>query len=93
VSQITPDDLLKALARMGFWGRTGANHTVLVYVVDGRKTRIRTVVDRHGKPFGEARISDYVHQLGLERAEFDRLMDGTMTPDEYKGIVVSRGRI
>lgn len=93
MAQVRPSDLLKALARMGFWGRDGGNHTVAVYVLDGRKTRIRTVVDRHNRPFGDNMISEFTRQLGLEGKEFDDFISGSMTPEEYRRLVTSRGKV
>lgn len=93
MAQVSPDGLLKALARMGFWGRSGGSHMVLVYVMNGRKTRIRTVVDRHGRPYGDGRISEYARQLGLEKDEFDQFLDGSMSPEQYRDLVMARGRI
>jgi len=66
---------------------------VLVYVMNGRKTRIRTVVDRHGRPYGDGRISEYARQLGLEKDEFDQFLDGSMSPEQYRDLVMARGRI
>lgn len=93
MSQVSPGELLKALGRIGFWGRDGANHIILVYVLDGRKTRVRTIVDRHGRPFGEGRISDYCRQLGLDRDQFERLLNGQMSPEEYRRIVLTLGKV
>jgi hypothetical protein len=93
VAQLSPRDLLKALARMGFQGREGRRHTVCVLVLDGKKTRVRTVVDRHGRDFGENRIKDYAGQLGLERDEFDRFVGGDMDRTEYERLVTERGKI
>ena len=93
MAQLSPSELLKALGRMGFRGREGRGHTILVLVVNEKKTRIRTMVDRHGRDYGEGRIKDFANQLGLERDEFDLFLDGTMKPEEYVRLVTERGKV
>lgn len=92
MTQISPNELLKVLAKLGFKGRQGGNHTILFYVLDGKKTRIRTVVDRHGRDFGDGRMSSIAREIGLERAELDRAIDGQMTEAEFVKIVKARGK-
>jgi len=76
-----------------FFGKEGKRHTLVFFVVDGRKTGIHTLVDRHGRDFGDARISSIASELGLTRDEFDRVLAGDMTAVEYTSLVVNKGKV
>lgn len=94
MGQATADELLKALAKMGFGGRRGkGSHTIHVYMVEGKKSGVRTVVADHGRPFGEGRMADYAEQLGLTRDELDQFISLEMTPEEYRAKLIERGKI
>lgn len=78
-----------ALTKKGFRMEQG-HHRMFWLHVAGRKTSVRTRISHGAKEYGEPLLARMADQLGLDRAELDRLFACPLSADEYLRLLRER---
>lgn len=74
--------VVKGLKKKGFCQEEG-DHTRLVFLFDGKKTKIRTKVSHGSKEISDYLINRMSIQLKLEKKQFLDLVDCPMSSMDY----------
>lgn len=81
-----------ALRRKGFEERQGSHYFYHLYV-DGKKTRVHTMVSHGDREIGDKLIKDMSKELMLPKAEFLRLVKCSLSGEEYVAFLRAEGKI
>ena len=86
----------RTLERKGFVRSEGAKHSLFIYVtLSGMKSSVRISTSRgKGKEdIGDPLISDMARQCKLRKREFERLIDCSLSREDYEKTLVDNGSI
>lgn len=91
MSEIPITSILNALLRKGFVKRQG-DHTRLWFTPSGRRSAIVTRYS-HGERRADDWLQRQMAQLHLSVPEFARLIECTMSQEDYEYLMVERGHL
>lgn len=81
------------LCGKGFVKNDRSDHCRFLLYVDGRKTRIRTMISHGEREIGEELIHRMAAQLKLSKDEFLDLVDCRLDGEEYAGMLMEKGLV
>lgn len=84
-------DVSSKLCSNGFHMNKKADHCQYFLYVNGLRTRIRTKISHGENEIDDHLIQKMAAQLKLDKADFLRLVDCTMSEEEYRGLMISKG--
>ena len=84
-------DVIAALTRKGFVER-GGDHRFFILFIDGRKTRISTKISRGDREIHDRNLGLMARQMELAGPEFRRLIDCSMSGEDYASLMRDRGK-
>lgn len=82
----------KALTKKGF-KKENKDHYFYYYTHNGKKTNIFTKFSHSSTEIGESLIKMMADQVHLEKDEFKKLIECTLSGEEYKKILINKGFI
>ena len=87
-------DIEKALVRCGFKLEKKRDHNYYFLYVDNKKTKINTKVS-HGsyKDISDGLLNQMMKQIKLSKKDFNRLIEGKLSKDEYISYLRDIGEI
>lgn len=85
-------DVVAGLVRKGFV-KTEGDHIFLRLRYKGKKTIVSTKVSRSHKDISNNLISVMSRQVGLNRREFENLIDCDLSYDDYISILLIKGLV
>ena len=92
MTAIKTNKIKKALKKKGFQEHVG-DHWRYVYCVDGKKTRIRTMLS-HGKDeYGNHLLAAVARQMHLSNVQLADFIKCPLTEDAYRELLVQAGEI
>lgn len=83
-------DIRKSLLVKGF-KETNTHHEMYWLYVGNRKTSVRTRISHSESEYGDRLLNQMAKQVGLNRTEFDDLIECPLTHDEYLKRLRTRG--
>jgi hypothetical protein len=83
-------DIRKSLLVKGFQ-ETNTHHEMYWLYVGTRKTSVRTRISHSESEYGDRLLNQMAKQVGLNRAEFDELIECPLSRDEYVQLLKTRG--
>jgi len=87
-------EIVKALGSKGFEIEEGGRHIKCKLLVDGLPTRILTVFSRGSRgEYNDFMLGKVSRQLGLQRKEFDDLVDCPLDKPGYLTLLRERDKI
>ncbi|GMV15498.1 MAG: hypothetical protein AMXMBFR56_37220 [Polyangiaceae bacterium] len=88
------DAIESSLTKKGFKEEPGGDHRFFRLIVDGKYTGIVTKTSRGGKKYrtlGDNLVKKMATQVQLTTQEFVKLVECTMTAEEYVALLRERG--
>jgi hypothetical protein len=85
-------DIRKGLLAKGF-NQTKTHHEMYWLYIGDRKTSIRTRISHSESEYGDRLLNQMAKQVGLDRTEFDDLIQCPLSKEQYIELLRSRGII
>ena len=82
----------KALRKKGFEKNTG-DHNFYYYMNNGKKTNIFTKTSHSASEINDSLIAKMAKQTYLEKSQFMRLIECTLSGEQYKEILLEKNLI
>lgn len=93
MSTLSKKDINERLLKKGFC-KIDTDHHCYYYVYNGRKTNISTKFSMgSGKDIGDSLISIMAKQVRLNKADFMKLIQCTLSKEEYRDLMIKNGNI
>jgi hypothetical protein len=86
----------QALTSKGFVEKSGGDHDKYIYYnQEGKKTQIITLLSRGSsyKVYSDSLLGRMVHQLKINKAQLNNLIECPLTREGYEGLLKSKGII
>jgi lysyl-tRNA synthetase class II len=90
MSELLTAKIRTALRRKGFIERE-TDHVYLLYAPGGRSTRIFTFLSHGERKADESQLRLMARELHLSKAELLRLVECTISGEEYERLMIERG--
>lgn len=83
-------DIVAALQKKGFVEGNN-HHRMFIYMVDGKKSSIRTRISHGEKEYGDSLLGQMARQMGLSRSDLDLFIECPLAAEEYKARMLEAG--
>lgn len=86
------DEIKSSLTKKGFEPKDG-KHKFFNYYYDGKKTKISTMISHSHKEIGDTLINKMSKQVKLSKDQFCKLVNCSLSGEEYKEILEAQDLI
>lgn len=90
MSALKTKEVQKNLCKKGFESHH-TDHEIFIYVLNGKKTNIRTKISHGETEIGDPLISMMARQLHLSKVQFTNFAKCIMSEEEYKQVLSEQG--